>query len=69
MGHLLGNAGLLSHGVLFHLGSAKVCSPAVFETYISYDKDLCIAVTDYYMNFYLILLLLLLAKSFQKSFW
>ena len=41
-----------SHGVIFNLGSAKVCSPAINESYFSYDKDIWIAVTDYYMYFY-----------------
>ena len=50
----LGNAGMLSHGVIFNLGSAKVCSPAIIQTYFSYDKDNSIAVTDYYMYLYLI---------------
>ena len=27
--------------------SAKVCSPAIFETAFSYDKDIWIAATDY----------------------
>ena len=28
------------HGVTFNFGSAKVCSPARFETCFSYDKDI-----------------------------
>ena len=36
------------HGVTFNFGSAKVCSPAIFETSFSYDKDIWIAATDYY---------------------
>ena len=41
------------HGVSFNFGSVKVCSPAIFETYFSYDKDIWIAATDYvyYMYF------------------
>ena len=35
------------HGVTFTIGSAKVCSPAIFETCFSYDKDIWIAATDY----------------------
>ena len=35
-------------GVTFSFGSAKVCSPATFETCFSYDKDIWIAATDYY---------------------
>ena len=34
------------HGVPFC--SAKVCSPAIFETCFSYDKDIWFAATDYY---------------------
>ena len=36
--------------------SAKVCSPAIFERSFSYDKDIWIASTDYYMHFYIIVL-------------
>ena len=46
----------LSHGVIFNLDSAKVCSPAITEIHFSYDKDIWIAVTDYYMYFNLIVL-------------
>ena len=42
------------HGVKFSLGSAKVFSPAIFETYFSYDKDIWITATDYYLYFYII---------------
>ena len=42
----------MHHGVNF--GFAKVCSPAVFETYFSYDKDMLIAATDYFVCFFLI---------------
>ena len=44
------------HGVTFHFGPAKVCSPAIFQTCFSYDKDIWIAATDYYMYFYIIVL-------------
>ena len=44
------------HGVTFNFGSAKVCSPAIFETSFSNDKDIWIAATDYYMYFYIIVL-------------
>ena len=47
------------HGVTFNFGSAKVCSPAILETYFSYDKDRCIAATDYYMYLYIIVLFIL----------
>ena len=51
---LVRGGGVLSHGVIFNLGSAKVCSRAIIETYM-------ITVTDYYMTlyFYLIVLSLL----------
>ena len=39
-----------------YLGSAKVCSPAIFETYFSYQKNIWIVVTVYYVYFYLIVL-------------
>ena len=32
------------------------CSPAIFETRFSYDKDILIATNDYYMYFYIIAL-------------
>ena len=32
---------MLSHSVIFNLGPAKVWSPAIIETYFSYDPDLC----------------------------
>ena len=37
---------------------AKVCSPAIFETCLSYDKDIWIAATDYYVYVYIIVLFL-----------
>ena len=37
----------MHHGVTFSFGSAKVCSPAIFETCFSFDKDIWIAATDY----------------------
>ena len=46
----------MHHGVTFNFGSAKVCSPAIFETFFSCDKDIWIAATDYYMHFYIIVL-------------
>ena len=46
----------MHHGVTFNFGSAKVCSPAIFETSFSYDKDIWIAATVYYMHFYIIVL-------------
>ena len=54
MNHWLGSVGMLSDVVTFSLGSARVCSPAIFETRISYHKDLRIAVTNYYIYFYFI---------------
>ena len=47
---------MLSHGVTFNLLSAKVCLPAIFETYFPYHKVTWIVVTDYYMYFYFIVL-------------
>ena len=44
----------MHHGVTFNFDSAKVCSPVIFETSVSYDKDIWIAATDYYMDFYII---------------
>ena len=38
----------MNHGVTFNFGSTKVCSPAIFETCISHEKDIWIATTDYY---------------------
>ena len=43
------------HGVTFNFGSAKVCSPAIFETCFSYDKYVFAAI-DCYMYFYIIVL-------------
>ena len=37
----------MHHGMTFNFGSAKVCSPAIFETCFSYDKDIWIPATDY----------------------
>ena len=51
----------MHHGVSFNLGSAKVFLPAVFDTCFSYDKDIWITATDYYMYFYIIVLFLLTA--------
>ena len=49
------------HGMTFNFGSAKVCSPAIFETCLSYDKDIWIAATDDYMYFCIIVLFRLTA--------
>ena len=46
----------MHHGVTFNSGSVKVCSPAIFQTSFSYDKDIWIAATDYYMHFHIIVL-------------
>ena len=51
----------MPHGVTFNLGSAKVGSPAIFETSFSYDKDIWISATDYYMHVYVIVLFSLTA--------
>ena len=52
---------MLRHDVILNLVPAKVCSPAIIETYFSYNKDLWIAVADYYVYFYLIVLFLWVA--------
>ena len=44
----------MHYGVIFSFGTAKVCSPAIFETCFSFDKDIWIAATDYYMYIYII---------------
>ena len=49
------------HGVTFNFGSAKVRSPAIFETCFSYNKDIWIAATYYCMYFYIIMLFPLIA--------
>ena len=44
-------------GVTFNFGSAKVCSPAIFETPFFYIKDIWTAATDcHIMQFYIIVL-------------
>ena len=48
---MVGGVGMLSHDVIFNLCSAKVCSPAIIETYFSYNKYIWIAVTVYYLYF------------------
>ena len=52
------------HGVTFHLCSAKLCSPAIFETYLSYDKDIWIAAFDYYINLIIPLTAILQFRNF-----
>ena len=37
-------------GVTFYLGSARMFSAAIFETYLSYHKDVWITVGDYYVH-------------------
>ena len=48
----------MHHGLTFNFGSAKVCSPAIFdfETSFSRDKYTWIAETDNYMHFNIIAL-------------
>ena len=55
MGPWLGSVGMLNHGMTLNLGSAKVCSPAIFGTYFCYHTDIWIAATDI-LYFYLIVL-------------
>ena len=40
---------MLHHVGTFNLGSAKVCSPAIFETYFYYHIEIWISATDYYV--------------------
>ena len=40
------------HGVTFNIGSA------IFETHFSYHKDMWIAAADYYMYFYVVIIVL-----------
>ena len=42
--------------VTFSFDSAKMCSAAIFETCFSYNKDIWIAATEYYMFIYIIVL-------------
>ena len=49
--------------MIFNLGSVKVCSPAIIEPYFSYDKDIWIGVTDYYL--YFLIVPFLLVTTFQ----
>ena len=53
----------------FNLGSGKVCSRAIFETPFSYDKDIWIAATDYYMHFYIIVLFSIDSNSLINKFY
>ena len=50
----------MHHCVTFNFGPAKVCSPAIFETSFSYDKDIWTVGTYYYMHFYIVVLALIL---------
>ena len=58
----------MHHGLTFNFGSAKVCSPAIFETSFFYDKAIWIATTDYYKYFYIIVLFPLTAIPQLISF-
>ena len=53
----------MHHGGTFKFGPAKVCSPDIFETCFSYDKDIWIVATDFYVYFYIIVLFPLTANS------
>ena len=46
----------MHHGVTFNFGSAKECSPAIFETSFFCDKDAWIVTTDYFLHFYIVVL-------------
>ena len=68
MGHWLGSVGILNHGVNFNIDSAKMYSPAIFETYFSYQQKYIVAATDCYMYFYLIVLSpLMLSSCYELS--
>ena len=54
----------MHHGVIFIFGSAKVCSPAIFETCLSFDN---IASTDYYMHSCIIVLISIDIINFTAS--
>ena len=58
----------MHHDLTFSFGSAKVCSPAIFETSFSYNKDIWIAATDYYMYFYIIVLFALASTVKREMF-
>ena len=47
----------MHHGATFNFGFAKVYSAAIFQTHFSYNKDIWIAATYYYVYFYIIVLL------------
>ena len=59
---------MLNDGVTFFLGSAKVCSPAIFETHFSYHKDIGIAVTYYYIYYYCCSIFIDSYTSINKSY-
>ena len=46
----------MHHGVTCNSGSRKVCSPAIFETCFSYNKDIWIATTYNFMYSYITML-------------
>ena len=51
----------MHHGVPFNFGSAKVCSPTIFEISFSYNKGIWIVETGYNMHFYITVLFPLIA--------
>ena len=58
----------MHHGVTFNFGSAKVCSPAILRHFFLMTKIHLIAVTDYYMHFYIIVLFPLTAILLLRNF-
>ena len=68
MCHWLGSVDMGSQGVIFNLGSAQVYSPAIMDTCFSYEKDIRIVVTDYFMYIYLIVLFLIVALLLLINF-
>ena len=58
----------MHHKVTCNIGSAKVCSPSIFEISFDYDKDIwIIATVDYYMHFYIIVTAVLQLINFTAS--
>ena len=53
LGWVIGWVLLVCYGATFSLGSTKVCTPAILETYLSYQKGIWNAATNYFVYFYL----------------
>ena len=61
MGHCLGTVGMVNHGVTINLGSAIMYSPAIFQTYFTYHKDMDCCYLLSYILLYLFVLYLMTA--------